>query len=128
MPPITLSTRSLESPSSTQHPQIQKNIWYTCIVLKSCAPELTPVLQKPFQLSYNLCIFPSSRKLAHAFPIPKKGTNLTLQTIALFQSLLSSLRLWNPLSPDNCLPSSTLTAFFLIISMAFDKPDLLVAF
>jgi len=30
------------------------------IVLKSCAPELVPVLYKLFQLSYNLGIFPSS--------------------------------------------------------------------
>ena len=43
------------------------------IVLKSCAPELAPVLNKLFQLSYNLGIFPSSWKLAHVFPIPKKG-------------------------------------------------------
>ena len=43
------------------------------IVLKSCAPELAPVLKKLFQLSYNLGIFPSSWKLAHIFPIPKKG-------------------------------------------------------
>ena len=43
------------------------------IVLKSCAPELAPVLNKLFQLSYNLGIFPSSWKLAHIFPIPKKG-------------------------------------------------------
>ena len=43
------------------------------IVLKSCAPELAPVLNKLFRLSYNLGIFPSSCKLAHIFPIPKKG-------------------------------------------------------
>ena len=43
------------------------------IVLKSCAPELAPVLNKLFQLSYNLGIFPSSWKLAHIFSIPKKG-------------------------------------------------------
>ena len=43
------------------------------IVLKSCAPELAPVLDKLFQLSYNLGSFPSSWKLAHIFPIPKKG-------------------------------------------------------
>ena len=71
------------------------------IVIKSCASELAPVLIKLFQLSYHLGIFPSSWKLAHVFPIPKKVTNLTLQTIALLQSLLSSLRLWRPLSPNN---------------------------
>ena len=43
------------------------------IVLKSCAPELAPVLNKLIQLSYNLGIFPSSWKLAHIFPFPKKG-------------------------------------------------------
>ena len=59
-------------------------------VLKSCAPELAPVLNKLFQLSYNLGIFLSSWKLAHVFPIPKKVTNLTLQIIALLQSPLIS--------------------------------------
>ena len=94
------------------------------IVLKSCAPELAPVLDKLFQLSYNLGIFLSSWKLAHIFPIPKKVTNLTLQTIALLQSLLSSLRLWRLLSPNNCLLSLKQTTFFLTISMGLDKPDL----
>ena len=41
------------------------------IVLKSCAPELVPVLNKLFQLSYNLDIFPSSWKLSHVFLIHK---------------------------------------------------------
>jgi len=75
------------------------------IVQKSCAPELAPILNKLFQLSYNLGIFPSSWKPACIFPIPKKVTNLTLQTIANLQSLLSSLRLWRPLSPNNCILS-----------------------
>ena len=48
------------------------------IVLKSCAPELAPVINKLFQLSYNLGIFPSSWKLANVFPVPKKVTNLNL--------------------------------------------------
>ena len=43
------------------------------IVLKSCAPELAPVLSKLFQLPYNLGIFPSPWKLAHVFPFPQKG-------------------------------------------------------
>ena len=43
------------------------------IVLKSCAPELAPALNKLLYLSYNLSIFLSSWKLAHTFPIPKKG-------------------------------------------------------
>ena len=97
------------------------------IVLKSCAPGLAPALNKLFKLSYNLGIFPSW-KLAHVFPIPKKVTNLTLQTIGLLQSLLSSLRLWRPLSPNNCLPSLKQTTFFLTISMGLDKPDLLGTF
>ena len=63
------------------------------LVLKSCAPELAPVLNKLFQLPYTLGIFPSSWKLTHVFPIPKKVTNLTIQTIALLQSFLSSLKL-----------------------------------
>ena len=94
------------------------------IVLKSCAPGLAPVLNKLFQLSYNRGIFPSSWKLAHVFHIPKNVTNLTLQTITLLQSLLSSLRLWKPLSPNNCLISLKQTTFFLTISMGLDKPDL----
>ena len=42
------------------------------IVIKSCTSELAPVLNKLFQLSYNLGIFPCSWKLAHSFPIPPK--------------------------------------------------------
>ena len=43
------------------------------IVLKFYAPEFAPVLNKLFQLSYELGIFPSSWKLAHVFPIPQNG-------------------------------------------------------
>ena len=43
------------------------------IVLKSCAPELAPVLNKLFKLSYIPGFFLSSWKLAHIFPIPKEG-------------------------------------------------------
>ena len=39
--------------------------------------------------------------------------------MALLQSLLSSLHLWRPLSPNNCLHSLTQTAFFLTINMGF---------
>ena len=42
-------------------------------VLKLCAPELTPVLNKLFQLSSNLGICPSSWKLTHIFSIHEKG-------------------------------------------------------
>ena len=43
------------------------------IVLKTCAPELAPILNKLFQLSYTLGTFPTSWKQAHVFPVPKKG-------------------------------------------------------
>ena len=43
------------------------------IFLKTCAPELAPILNKLFQLSYTLGTFSTSWKLAHVFPIPKKG-------------------------------------------------------
>ena len=43
------------------------------IVLKTCAPQLAPILNKLFQLSYTLGTFPTSWKQAHVFPIPKKG-------------------------------------------------------
>ena len=89
------------------------------IVLKSCAPELAPVINKLFQLSYNRGIFPSSWKHAHVFTVPIKGTNLTLETIAVLQSLLSSLRLWRPLSPNNCLFSLKLTTLFLTTSVTY---------
>ena len=41
------------------------------IVLKTCAPELAPILNKLFQLSYTLGTFPTSWKQAHVIPIPK---------------------------------------------------------
>ena len=125
MSPIKFSTRKVRkaflqlNTSKSSRPN-----GIPAIVLKSCAPELARVLNKLFQISYNLGIFPSSWKLAHVFPIPEKVTNLTLQTITLLQSLLSSLRLWRPLSPDNCLPSLKQTTFLLTISMGLDKPDL----
>ena len=43
------------------------------IVLKTCAPELAPILNKLFQLSYTLGTFPTSWKQAHVLPILKKG-------------------------------------------------------
>ena len=94
------------------------------IVLKSCAPELAPVLNKLFQLSYNLGIFPSSLKLAHVFPIPKKvdkSDPSNYHPIAI-TSLIS--KTWRPLSPSNCLLSLKQANFFLTISMGLDKPDL----
>ena len=43
------------------------------LVLKTCAPELTPVLCRLFSLSFKLGQFPDCCKLAHIQPIPKKG-------------------------------------------------------
>ena len=86
MPPIKFSTHKVWkvllqlNTSKSSGPDV-----ITAIVLKSCAPKLAPVLNKLFQLSYNLGIFPSPWKLAHVLPIPKKVTNVTLQTITLLQ-------------------------------------------
>ncbi|RVE49051.1 hypothetical protein evm_006297 [Chilo suppressalis] len=44
------------------------------IVLRSCAPELTPVLTRLFQLSLATGKVPSSWKLANVQPVPKKGS------------------------------------------------------
>ena len=74
MSPIKFSTRKVQkvllqlNTSKSSGPDGRP-----AIVLKSCAPELAPVLNKLFQLSYNLEIFPSSWKLADIFLIPKKG-------------------------------------------------------
>lgn len=43
------------------------------IVLKTCAPELTPVLTRLFRHSYSSGIVPNSWKTALVHPIPKKG-------------------------------------------------------
>ena len=98
------------------------------IVLKTCAPELAPILNKLFQLSYTLGTFATSWKQAHVFPIPKKATSLIHSTIVPLQSLHSSLKQWRPSSQNNFLPSLKQTIFFLITSMAFEKPGLLVIF
>ena len=98
------------------------------IVLKTCAPELAPILNKLFQLSYTLGTFPTSWKLAHVFPIPKTVTNLIHSSIVPLQSLHSYLKQWRPLSLNNFLPSLKQTIFSLNTSMAFEKPDLLVIF
>ena len=42
-------------------------------ILKTCAPELAPILNRLFQPSYTLGTFPTSWKQAHVFAIPKKG-------------------------------------------------------
>ncbi|CAK1586323.1 unnamed protein product [Parnassius mnemosyne] len=43
------------------------------IVLKTCAPELAPVLTRLFRYSYSLGVVPKSWKTALVHPIPKKG-------------------------------------------------------
>lgn len=43
------------------------------IVLKTCAPELAPVLTRLFRLSYSSGVVPNSWKTALVHPIPKKG-------------------------------------------------------
>ena len=97
-PPIKFSTRNVRKALLQLYISKSKGPdGIPAIVLKSCASEFAPVLKKLFQLSYNLGIFPSSWKLALVFPIPKKETNLILQTIALLQSFLSTLRLRRPL-------------------------------
>ena len=74
MPPVTFSTCKVRknllqlNTSKSKGPD-----GIPAIVLKTCAPELAPVLNKLFQLSYSVGIVPSSWKLAHVFPIPKKG-------------------------------------------------------
>ena len=74
MSPIKFSTRKVQkvllqlNTSKSSGPD-----GLPAIVLKSCAPELAPILNRLFQLSYNLGIFPSSWKLAQIFPIPKEG-------------------------------------------------------
>ena len=73
-PPIKFSTRKARkaflqfNTSKSKGPD-----GIPAMVLKSCPPELAPVLNKLFQPSYNLGIFLSSWKLAQVFPIPKKG-------------------------------------------------------
>ncbi|KAJ8713484.1 hypothetical protein PYW07_013854 [Mythimna separata] len=44
------------------------------IVLKACAPELSPVLTRLYRLSYRTGIVPKSWKLANVQPVPKKGS------------------------------------------------------
>ncbi|XP_045541428.1 uncharacterized protein LOC123722911 [Papilio machaon] len=43
------------------------------IVLRTCAPELAPVLTRLFRFSYSLGVVPKSWKTAIIHPIPKKG-------------------------------------------------------
>ena len=44
------------------------------VVLKTCAPELSPVLTRLFRLSLESGLVPKSWKLANVQPVPKKGS------------------------------------------------------
>ena len=66
------------------------------IVLKTCAPELAPILNKLLQFSYTLGTFPTSWKLPNVLTISKKATSLIHSTIVPFQSLNSYLKQWRP--------------------------------
>ena len=125
---VKFSTRKVRQtllPLDTSKPKGPDGI--PAIVLKTCAPELAPILNKLFQLSYTLRTFPTSSKQAHIFPIPKKGDKsnplhyrpIAITSLSLKQSRLSS--------GNNFLPSLKQT-ISLITSMAFEKPGLLVIF
>ena len=60
------------------------------IVLKTCAPELVPIINKLYQLSFPFGTFPTSWKLAHA-KSPKKGdkSNRRNYRLIVITSLLS---------------------------------------
>ena len=118
MSPITFSTRKVRQTllqldtSKSKGPD-----GIPAIVLKTCAPELAPILNKLFQLSYTLGTFPTSWKQAHVFPIPEKGdksnplkyhpiaiTSLiskTMETI-ITKQLLTFLETNNLLSDHQC--------------------------
>ncbi|CAG4989213.1 unnamed protein product [Colias eurytheme] len=44
------------------------------IVLKTCAPELSPILTRLFRLSLKIGMVPKAWKLANIQPVPKKGS------------------------------------------------------
>lgn len=44
------------------------------VVLKNCAPELSPVLTRLFRLSLRIGQVPVSWKIANVQPVPKKGS------------------------------------------------------
>ena len=98
------------------------------IVLITCGPELAPILNKLFQLSYTLGTFPPRGNKPTSFLSQKKATSLIHSTIVPLQSLHSSLKQWRPSSLNNFLPSLKQTIFSPITSMAFEKPGLLLIF
>ncbi|CAG4966884.1 unnamed protein product [Colias eurytheme] len=44
------------------------------LVLRNCAPELSPILTRLYRLSYSTGVVPESWKIANVQPIPKKGS------------------------------------------------------
>jgi len=98
------------------------------IGLKFCAPEL-PLFSTSCSNFLTILVLFLPLGSSPTFSLfPTKMTSLTFHTIALLQALVSSLRLWRPLSPNNCLPSLKQTIFFLTIKMDFDEPHLPVTF
>ena len=74
MPPLKFFTRKARKTLLQLNTSISKGPdGIPAIILKICAPELAPDLNKLFQLSYSVSIFSSSWKLAHVFLIPNKG-------------------------------------------------------
>ena len=128
MSPITFSTRKIVKVLQLNTSKSSGPDGIPAIVLKSCAPELALVLNKLFQLSYNLGVFPSSWKLSHVFPIPQKGDKSdpsNYRPVAI-SSLIS--KTMETIITKQLLAFLELTTFFLIINMGFDKLDLPVTF
>ena len=132
MSPIKFSTRKVRQ--ALLQPGTSKSKspdGITAIVLKTCAPELAPILHKLFQLSYTLGTFPTSWKQAHVFPIPKTGDKsnpLNYRPIAITSIISKTMETIITKQLNNFLPSLEQTIFSLITSIAFEKPGLLVIF
>ncbi|CAK1595609.1 unnamed protein product [Parnassius mnemosyne] len=69
------------------------------IVLRTCAPELTPVLTRLFRYSYSLGVVPKSWKTAFVHQIPKEGDRsdpsnhrpIAIIYISLFSKIMESV-------------------------------------
>ncbi|CAK1578452.1 unnamed protein product [Parnassius mnemosyne] len=67
------------------------------IVLRTCAPELAPVLTRFFRYSYSQGVVPNSWKTAFVHPIPKKGDRSDLSNYrpiaitSLFSKIMESI-------------------------------------
>ena len=129
MPPVKFSTpRARKTLLQLNTSKSKAPDGSPAILLKTCAPELAHVLNKLFQLSYSVGIFPSSWKLAHVFPIPCKGDKSdpsNYRPIAITSLISKTMEI---IITKQLLASLKQTAFFLIISMAFDKTDKLATF